>query len=359
MCVSDQPLRNPFHCVVPPFLLERLAQSSKKEVRLAAIENLQTSAAIRGKRSIIATIPTAFLRYAGVSPMKARKNREVYDQGRKNPPDHFLPGKLVRAEGQKASLKDPAVNEAYDYSGATWDLYWQIFHRNSVDGQGLKLVSSVHAGKSYDNAFWDGVQMAYGDGDGRIFRRFTLSIDVVGHELTHGVVQHTCGLNYHDEPGALNEHFADVFGSLVRQYRKKQTAAKADWLIGKELLVPAPTRTALRSMKNPGSAFKNDPDLGDDPQPKIYANRYTGSQDYGGVHINSGIPNHAFYLATTAVGGNAWEKTGRIWYKVMLNLLPESTFADCAQECRSVALTMFPGTSVPVAVDNAWQQVGL
>jgi Zn-dependent metalloprotease len=219
----------------------------------------------------------------------------------------------------------------------------------------------VHAGTAYDNAFWDGRQMVYGDGDEVIFTRFTKSPDVVGHELTHGVVQFTSRLEYRDESGALNEHFADVFGSLVRQYRKKQTAKSADWLIGKEILVPAPTRVALRSMKDPGSGYRNDPQLGDDPQPKHYKNRYKGSSDNGGVHINSGIPNHAFYLAATAVGGSAWNSVGKVWYQVMLNLSPNSNFADCARQCRQVSRGMAPqlGQKVVDAVDAAWKAVGL
>jgi Zn-dependent metalloprotease len=265
----------------------------------------------------------------------------------------------VRPEGGKAT-GDPAADEAYKFSGKTWDFYYKILNRNSLDDQGLKLVSSVHAGTGYDNAFWDGVQMVYGDGDGIIFERFTRSIDVVGHELTHGVVQHTCGLIYFAEPGALNEHFTDVFGTLVRQYAKKQSVTQADWLIGAEILVKAPTRTALRSMKDPGSAFTNDPDLGDDPQPKHYSKRYTGGADNGGVHINSGIPNYAFYLAATDLGGKAWTRAGKVWYKAMLNLLPQSTFADCARETRAEAANLFPADSaVAKAVDQAWKQVGL
>ncbi len=203
--------------------------------------------------------------------------------------------------------------------------------------------------------------MVYGDGDGIIFNRFTRSPDVIAHELTHGVVQYTSRLEYYGESGALNEHFADVFGALVKQYRKKQTAKTADWLIGKEILVPAKTRTALRSMKDPGSAYRDDPDLGSDPQPKHYKNRYQGTADYGGVHINSGIPNHVFYLAATAVGGSAWLGVGKVWYQVMLNLSPMSDFAACAKQCRQVSKAMAPqlGKKVPDAIDAAWKAVGL
>ncbi len=115
-----------------------------------------------------------------------------------------LPGKLVRSEGDPAS-SDPSVNEAYDGAGLTYDLFWRVYGRDSLDGQGMPLNSTVHYQRAYDNAFWDGTQMVYGDGDGDLFNRFTLAVDVIGHELTHGVTEHTCNLTYNGQPGALNE----------------------------------------------------------------------------------------------------------------------------------------------------------
>src|SRR5262249_18701687 len=154
---------------------------------------------------------------AAMSPNR-RKHRLVYDA--KN--TDRLPGDLVRSEGQAKST-DPAVNEAYDYAGDTYDFYDQLFQRNSLDDNGMTLISSVHVAEvddtgqfvPMDNAFWNGQQMAYGDGDGVAFRRFTQSLDVVGHELTHGVTSFTSNLTYFRESGALNEHFSDVFGILV------------------------------------------------------------------------------------------------------------------------------------------------
>ena len=194
-------------------------------------------------------------------------------------------------------------------------------------GPRMTLISSVHLGQNYNNAFWNGEQMAYGDGDGSVFIRFTKSLDVVGHELTHGVVSHTSNLEYRNESGALNEHFADVFGSLVKQWKKKQTAAKADWLIGPDIMGPGTKAKSLRTFKE-GKAYENDPNLGTDPQPKHLSGKYTGPSDSGGVHINSGIPNHAFFLVATALGGSAWVKAGDIWYRTMLALNPHSDFAQ-------------------------------
>jgi Zn-dependent metalloprotease len=230
----------------------------------------------------------------------------------------------------------------------------------------MTLISSVHVAEvddsgryvPMDNAFWNGEQMAYGDGDGVVFIRFTRSLDVVGHELTHGVVTHTCNLEYRNESGALNEHFADVFGSLVKQWKKKQTAAKADWLIGPDIMGPGTSARALRTFKE-GPAYANDPLLGTDPQPKHLKNKYTGSADSGGVHINSGIPNHAFYLVATSLGGYAWDKAGRIWYRTMLALNSRSDFKQMvAMSTQNAAALFGHGSTEEKAVVKAWQAVG-
>src|SRR5690606_30719624 len=136
-----------------------------------------------------------------------------------------------RREGQPAS-GDVAVDEAYDGLGATFDLYSEVFGRNSIDGAGLRLRASVHYGRLYDNAFWDGERMVFGDGDGEVFGRFPRSLSVIGHGLTHGVTQFASGLVYRGQSGALNESVSDVFGALVEQYARGQTSEQAGWLIG-------------------------------------------------------------------------------------------------------------------------------
>ncbi|CAM5676724.1 hypothetical protein SFUMM280S_07534 [Streptomyces fumanus] len=156
--------------------------------------------------------------------------------------------------------------------------------------------------------------MVFGDGDGEIFLDFTIPVDVIGHELVHGVTQYTANLTYFGQPGALNESVSDVFGSLIKQYTLGQSADQADWLIGAGLLAPRVTGVALRSLKAPGTAYDDDV-LGKDPQPATMDDYVRTGRDNGGVHINSGIPNHAFYLAATALGGNAWERAGQIWYR--------------------------------------------
>jgi Zn-dependent metalloprotease len=270
----------------------------------------------------------------------------------------------VRSEGEKKTA-DPAVNEAYDFSGDTFDFFYSLFGRNSLDDAGMSLISSVHVGEAdgrgyqpMSNAFWDGSQMAYGDGDGAVFRRFTRSLDVVAHELTHGVQAFTSNLLYRGQSGALNEHFADVFGVLVRQWRAGESADKASWLVGSEVLVPAPTRRAIRDMEHPGTAFTDDPALGSDPQPDHMKKLYTVPSDSGGVHINSGIPNRAFVLAAQALGGPAWEQAGRVWYEAMLQISRTSQFADLARITAQIAGDTL-GAAAKKAVKAAWKKVGL
>jgi Zn-dependent metalloprotease len=333
--------------IVPPHILDKMVAHGNQEQREWALRSLTLSARLRGNRDVASLLPN----YA----VAGAKRRTIYDAQHQE----SLPGTLVRVENGKAT-KDRAVNEAYDYSGSVYDFYQQVFGRNSVDDKGLRLDSTVHYGQKYDNAFWNGNQMVYGDGDGRIFQRFTKCLDVIGHELTHGVTQNEAGLNYQGQPGALNESMSDVFGSLVKQWSLKQTAARADWLIGKGLLTSKIKGVALRSMKDPGTAY-DDPTLGKDPQPAHMKDYYKGSDDNGGVHINSGIPNRAFYLTAAAIGGFAWEKAGKIWYMALCDRLrPSSNFKAARQSTISAAAQLYgAGSNEEKAASAAWTQVGV
>jgi Zn-dependent metalloprotease len=255
---------------------------------------------------------------------------------------------------------DNEVMEAFKGLLATYTFYWEIFKRDSIDDHGLPLIGSVHYGRNYDNAFWNGNQMVFGDGDHQIFQRFTVSTDIIGHELTHGVTGDTANLDYQGQSGALNESVSDVFGSMVKQYSAtpKQTAANADWLIGEGIFMPNIHGKALRSMKDPGTAY-DDPTLGKDPQPGTMAGYVNTDQDNGGVHINSGIPNHAFFLAATKLGGNSWDKAGPIWYAALRDqaLRPIANFADFANITVSNANRLF-GADDAKTVHEAWKQVG-
>jgi Zn-dependent metalloprotease len=271
-----------------------------------------------------------------------------------------LPGDLVRGEGQPA-VADVAVNQAYDGLGDTFDFYLKAYDRNSIDNAGLPLVATVHYGADYDNAFWNGQQMVFGDGDNVIFIGFTGATDVIGHELTHGVTGSEANLLYQDQPGALNESISDVFGSMVKQYKRNENADQADWLIGAGILAPGIQGRALRSMKDPGTAY-DDPKLGKDPQPADMDNYVTTGDDNGGVHINSGIPNRAFCLTALALGGHSWERAGQIWYDTLTdhNLQQNASFATFANLTIQNAASRFgAGSDEQKAVRDAWAKVGV
>ncbi len=339
------------NCIVPPHMLEHIAEHGSVEQRNMAIDTLVVSAQLRGQRRALSDFTSAAVRF----PVAGGKERIVYDA--KN--GSSLPGVAVRIEGDPES-SDVTVNEAYDGAGVTYDLYKDIYGRNSIDNNGMRLDSTVHYKKNYDNAFWDGQQMVYGDGDGELFNRFTIAIDVIGHELTHGVTQFEAKLVYSQQPGALNESMSDVFGSLVKQYSLNQTADTADWLIGQGLLAPGVNGAALRSMEAPGTAY-DDPVLGKDPQPGHMKDYVNTLSDNGGVHINSGIPNHAFYFVATEIGGKAWEKAGQIWYVTLRDKLTSSSnFQDCANLTYQTAAELFgAGSLEQQAVLKGWSEVGI
>ncbi|MGC0311890.1 Zn-dependent metalloprotease [Kitasatospora acidiphila] len=327
--------------IIPPYLLDRLADLGDE--------------AARRSRALDATLRTARARGLAAAAPAARPGRTIADAGRAE----RLPGYTVRTEGGPPT-SDPAVNRAYDGLGATLALLLEVYGRRSVDGAGLPLQATVHYGEKYDNAFWDGARMVIGDGDGVLFGDFTGCVDVIGHELTHGVVQYSAALAYHGQSGALNESVADVFGSLVKQHALGQQAEDADWLIGAGLFGPGVRGRALRSLKAPGTAY-DDPRLGRDPQPGSMDDYVHTTEDDGGVHINSGIPNRAFHLLAAALGGAAWERAGRVWYDALTNgsLHPDASFAEFARATAAAARARFGDGPVVEAVAGAWKEVGL
>lgn len=343
--------------IVPPYLLQALATSGQPDLEQRARETLridQLRYEQHAREHALRASSERVSRSAARATTEA-PNRLIHDSENGT----TLPGTKVRAEGEPAT-EDTAVNEAYDGLGATWDLWNAAYARNSLDDKGLGLVATVHYSQNYDNAFWDGSQMVFGDGDGEVFLGFTRSLDVIGHELAHGVTQYTSGLVYQDQAGALNEHVSDVFGILVKQRSLGQSAEQSDWIIGAELLAPGVKGVGLRSMKAPGTAY-DDPRLGKDPQPGHMDDFVVTDDDNGGVHINSGIPNRAFHLVATALGGNTWEVAGAIWYAVITgDIKADCDFATFAALTEAAAVTAH-GEDSPevVAVRDAWAQVGV
>src|SRR5262249_31009369 len=215
--------------ILPPHILRSIAQRGTPEQRERATNTLAIDATMRAFRASARAFATAPSVEALARP--AEKRCTIYDAGH----TQQLPGRRVRREGDPPS-QDVAVNEAFDGLTDTWNFYWTAYGRNSIDDEGLALDATVHFGSNYNNAFWNSQQMVFGDGDGQLFNRFTIAVDVIGHELTHGVTEDEAHLAYLFQPGALNESISDVFGSLVKQAHLNQTADAADWLIGQGLL---------------------------------------------------------------------------------------------------------------------------
>lgn len=358
---------------VPPYLLERLAGFGERRARALSGEGPANgfAADTRGLEAVSELARRTLLEDARLRERRRGRPRED-QRGLRAAPGTLhreisdaettedLPGRLVRKEGQDP-VADADVNRAYDGLGETHRFLEQILHRSSIDGAGLALEGTVHFGVGYDNAFWDGSRMVFGDGDGRVFGPFTGSLSIIAHELGHGLLQHTTDLAYEGQSGALNESFADVFGVLVDQYARGDTVETATWIVGDGIFLPGIKGAGVRSLKAPGTAY-DDPALGRDPQPAHMDGYVRTREDNGGVHLNSGIPNRAFYLAAEALGGHAWERAGRVWFEtVVLGRLPlDVDFRGFARETVRVARTLFGRESAEEkAVRAGWRGVGI
>ena len=338
--------------IVPPFLLQRIASLQDPAfapAAAAARTSLLVERPWRGVRIGESTPPTSTPPRPSVTARQLEgPHRTIFDAAN----TEELPGTIARDETNESD--DAAVTEAWDGLGHTHDLFRYEFDRASIDDANLHLNATVHFGRDYDNAFWDGERMVFGDGDGIVFSRMTGSLSVIGHELAHGVTQYTANLVYAGQSGALNEHVSDVFGALVEQRALGHDAEAASWLIGKGIFTDQVEGNALRDMRSPGTAYDDDV-LGRDPQPAHMDDFVSTASDNGGVHINSGIPNRAFYLVAAAIGGNAWERAGQIWYRTLTSgvLAPHATFHDFAHATKEAA------GDDRLAVAEAWLAVGV
>jgi hypothetical protein len=325
---------------VPPYLLERIAASSHEAAEQCRLTLARDQELRAGRISPPATTPSrAAADVAWV--VHTAKNGST------------LPGDVVRSAGQPAS-GDTAADQASDGITATLAMYDEVYSRSSYDGQGAQVVVTVHYERDYDNAFWNGEQLVFGDGDGKVFGSFTRPVDVLGHEFTHAVTQFTAALTYQGQSGALNESVSDCFGMCLKQRLLDQTADQADWLVGAGIFLPGVDARALRDMAHPGTAY-DDPTLGKDPQVGDMSDYVDTTDDNGGVHTNSGIPNRAFYLAATAIGGDTWEGAGQVWYAALTGgrVSADTDFAGFA------AATIDAAGEHADAVREAWSTVGV
>ncbi|MFE6509345.1 M4 family metallopeptidase [Nocardioides sp. NPDC057767] len=331
--------RNHVCHIVPPYLMRRLDPGRLDQdngFRAARAEHLTR---------VLAELPAP----EASSTAAEAGDWTVYSAGNGT----YLPGEKVRAAGEPES-GDESVDEAAVGITGSLALFEEVYGRDSYDGQGIEVVMTVHYDRDYANAFWDGTQLVFGDGDGKVFQRFTKAVDVIGHELSHAVTEHTAGLVYQGQPGALNESMSDVFGSCLKQRLLGQSVEEADWIIGEGLFTESVQGVGLRHMLEPGTAY-DDPELGKDPQPAHMDDIYDGTDDNGGVHINSGIPNRAFALAAKAIGGSSWEGAGKIWYAALTNgsVTTDTDFAGFA------AATVAEAGDHVDAVTTAWSEVGV
>ena len=342
--------------IIPPYLLARIAAVQEPTWARAADAARATLAAPLEYRPPRTRLRLSVEEGALVLEAAPAAERIISDAQRREE----LPGATARREDDPAT-GDVAVDEAFDGLGATFDFFWDAFGRSGIDAGGGPLLATVHYGNEYDNAFWNGERMVFGDGDGEVFAGFTASLSVIAHELAHGVTEYSGGLVYEGQSGALNESLSDVFGALAEQHHRGQSADEASWLIGEGIFTDEVEGVALRSMRAPGTAYDDDV-LGRDPQPGHMDDYVTTVDDNGGVHINSGIPNRAFYLVATEFGGRAWERAGLIWYRALTSgtLSPTCDFVGFAGATLAAARAEYgEGSEEVAAVRKGWTGVGV
>ena len=245
---------------------------------------------------------------------------------------------------------DKTAVSAHYNGGKAYEYFRNTFNRRSINGSGGNIIGFINVadedGRSMGNAFWNGQAMFYGNGDSS-FDPLAKGLDVAGHEMSHGVIQGTANLEYQGESGALNESFADVFGAMID---------REDWKIGEDVVKRSAFPSgALRDMSDPHNGARTN-DFNSGWQPRHYSERYQGTQDNGGVHINSGIPNYAFFKLATAIGK---DKAEQIYYRALANYLTKSSkFVDCRVAVVKAATDLYSNTEANAA-RKAFDEVGI
>ncbi len=307
---------NQFCSIVPPFILEELAKRGNTQCKIA----LNDAHRLYQKRK------TALNHLLQKDDKENNGERYVYDSENK----YEQRVTLLRKENEDP-VDDITTNTVYDKTGFVRDYFKNTFSVNSIDDNGMDIISNIRYGKNYNNAYWDGDEMTFGEGDKVQFKDFTGAIDIIAHEMTHGITQFTENLDYYGQSGALNEHFSDVFGTVIKQKFLRHDLDSADWLIGDAIVTEKFPGKAIRSMKAPGTA--NDFDR----QPDHMDNYYTGNDDNQGVHINSGIPNRAFYLTAMELG---LDTSALLWFKTLKKLWRTANFNDLSDKILETAIQM-------------------
>lgn len=329
--------------IVPDYLLKTVGDK----------KSLKISQSLRNKRNRLVRILSSLFKKTLTPESPEVRETFTCQNGTK------LPGvSVVKTDNysqdtvNRKDLADLETSQAHEWTHLVWQFYNSQFNRNSIDNDGMKLDSSVHYDKNYNNAFWNGSQMVYGDGDGKIFKPLCGARDVAGHEITHGVIQHECGLVYWSQPGAANESYADKFGMAIKHWSTHQIDPRsANWLMGDEIVGPEFPGKAIRSFKDE-KAYKGD------PQPKHMKDYYKGWQDNQGVHINSGILNYAFYLICIRLASPSYDKPIQIAYRSLSKLGKFSNFKDVARAEIQSAEELY-GKAVAEIVASCYNDVGI
>lgn len=238
------------------------------------------------------------------------------------------------------------------------DMFHDLLHRESFDNQNASIQVFKNLGEKYNNAYWDGEYLAFGNGDGIIFNDFSKCFDVLGHELGHAVTQYESNLEYEMQSGALNEHISDVFGVCAYHKKYNISVKRSRWIIGEKLLAKGIRGVGLRTFTD--QIAYDDPVMGRDEQPKHMSDYKdlpnSEEGDWGGVHVNSGIPNKAFYLYNQKIGGYTWKNGSLdIWYKSMLKssgLSANATFDEFARKTMDTS-------NQDTKLLKSWQEVGI
>lgn len=253
---------------------------------------------------------------------------------------------------------DQGARDAHWGAEKTYDYYFNMHNRNSIDSNGMKLLSYVHYNTNYANAFWDGARMTYGDGNGTSTYIFT-TLDICGHEITHGLTEHTADLIYQGESGALNESYSDIFGTLIENYGRP---GNWNWKVGEDMTASG---NGIRNMQNPNQFA--------DPDTYGGLNWFTGTGDNGGVHTNSGVNNFWFYLLSMGGSGTndlsqsysvsalGLNQAAQIAFRALTQKFTQTTNYSVARILTiQAAKELFgPCSNQVIQTTNAWHAVGI
>jgi Zn-dependent metalloprotease len=335
--------------VISPNILLEIVRHKDSSLANAALETLVHAGNQQFNRQAAAhtTIPE-------IHPARENGKILIFDCGGET---NLESAKITIREGLEAS-PDETANKLFNNLKISRAFFQNYFGFFTNPPHSFPITAYLHYGKNLSSAYWDGQNLVFGDGDGKHFSRFAESLEVVAHELMHGVIDVTVNLPYRFESGALTESICDIFALLVKYKYQEIELDEADWIFGSDACLLG---VGTRSISSPGTAYAH-PEFEPDPQPdhyKNYKNRPDDlAGDWGGVHVNSGIPSKAFYLTAKNLGGYPWDKAARIWFDALKYSGRDTNFTSFATLTSQQAKRLF-GVTERDAVLSAWEDVGI